>query len=100
MVTGKNKCPECKKFYSPKKESIKKINNLPICLNCYYKMKWGKINNYQWQRKNDLIELIKNYDKEMKLKNYIVEINLFDNEFISKTFKTEKEALNYIEQYI
>ena len=45
MTTGYNICPSCKKKYSPKNESIKKINKEPICLTCF--KKYEMVINYQ-----------------------------------------------------
>jgi len=63
---------------------------------------WRRKNSYTWGKKNAEIKIIGDYTKNgLHATAYIVEFfNIDNNNHFEKTFKTRKEALNYIEKYM
>jgi hypothetical protein len=67
---------------------------------------WEKTGEYQWVKKNDVLEIIKNYDKNGNIKFYSVEIFLWETEdevakwLNSRRFSSEKRAIKEAKQYM
>jgi hypothetical protein len=67
---------------------------------------WKQEGENRWIRKNDTIEIIKNYDKNGDLKYYTIEIYLFETEnsmskwLNTRRFSKEKMAIKYAREYM
>lgn len=69
---------------------------------------WKKV-TYQedkWQRKNDSLEIIQNYDKNGNINYYTIEIYLFETKdknarwLMSRRFRSKNMALRYAKAFM
>lgn len=67
---------------------------------------WKKTEDYKWQKKNDTLEVISNYDKNMGIKFYSVEIFLWEKEdelakwLNTRRFSSKSMAIKYANKYM